>query len=75
MNGIVLGGEERRPSRWKEHQMQWVASMVFGELQVSVTEDQVSMQEGGAVVWPLAGVSLNLIYSAVELGLYLTENL
>lgn len=39
-------------------------------------EDQVSMQKGEVVVWPLAGVSLNLIYSAVELGLYfVTENL
>lgn len=36
-------------------------------------EDQVSMQKGEVVVWPLAGVSLNLIYSAVELGLLLLK--
>lgn len=44
--------------------------MGCGELQVCVTDDHVSVQEGEAEVWPLAGVSWNLTCSAVELGLY-----
>lgn len=37
-----------------------------GQLQVCVTADQVSLQEGEAVVWAQTGVSLKLACSAVN---------
>lgn len=48
----------------------------LGEFQVCVTDIRCPCREEEVVVWPLAGVNLNLMYSAMELGLYLlTENL
>lgn len=47
-NGMILGREERRPSVWREHQVQRWANVMFGELQLCVIEYQVSMQGGGS---------------------------
>lgn len=44
----------------------------LGEFQVCVTDIRCPCGEGEVVVvWPQAGVSLNLMYSTMELGFYL----
>lgn len=59
----------------KNARVQSLAGRVFGGFQVCVTEIRCPRREGEVgVVWPLAGVSLNLMYSAMELGLYLIGN-